>query len=70
LVAASIKNGTEHGYRSANTFATNRISQRVFQKLGFSELFSVSYKDYTFKGNRVFASIEGDDRTALMARSL
>ena len=70
LVAASMKNGAEHGYRSANTFATNRASHRVFEKLGFSELFSVSYKDYTFEGNRVFASIEGDDRTALMARAL
>jgi predicted N-acetyltransferase YhbS len=70
LVAASLANGKAKGYRTANTFATNRVSQRVFENLGFSELFSVSFKDYTFEGNRVFASIERDDRTALMERVL
>ena len=70
LVSICVENGAAKGYRRAITMATNRTSQRVFQKLGFIELFSVSYKDYTFDGNRVFASIETDDRTALMEREL
>lgn len=70
LVRACLDNGAAQGFRSAVTEATNRTSQRVFQKLGFNELFSVSYKDYTFNGDRVFGSIEPDDRTALMERLL
>ena len=70
LVSICVENGAAKGFRRAITMATNRTSQRVFQKLGFIELFSVSYKDYTFDGNRVFASIETDDRAALMEREL
>ena len=66
MVDAALRGGAAKGYRRAITMATNRTSQRVFQNLGFNELFSVSYSDYTFEGNRVFASIEPDDRTALM----
>ena len=70
LVCACLAGGGDKGYRRAITMATNRVSQRVFKKLGFTELFSVAYSDYTFEGNRVFASIEHDDRTALMERAL
>ncbi len=70
LVSVCLENGAAKGYRRAITMATNRTSQRVFQRLGFNELFSVSYKDYTFDGNRVFESIEPDDRTALLERVL
>ncbi len=70
LVQLSLEAGGRLGYRVANTFATNRVSQRVFENLGFSEVFSVAYKDYTFEGNRVFAAIEPDDRIALMERAV
>lgn len=70
LVSTCVQNGATEGYRRAITMATNRTSQHVFKKLGFIELFSVLYKDYTFAGKRVFASIESDDRTALMERVL
>ncbi|NNE84452.1 MAG: GNAT family N-acetyltransferase [Alphaproteobacteria bacterium] len=70
LVNVSLESAAAQGYRRAITMATNRISLHVFQKLGFKELFSVSYKDYTFAGNRVFAAIEPDDRTALMEQVL
>ncbi len=70
LVSDCLKRGAAKGYRRAITMATNQTSQKVFQNLGFKELFSVSYKDYTFDGNRVFAAIEPDDRTALMERML
>lgn len=70
LVCACLESGAATGYRRAITLATNRTSQHVFQKLGFIELFSISYKDYTFAGSRVFATIEPDDRTALMEREL
>ena len=70
LVAACLDTARARGFRSANTMATNRASQRVFAKLGFAELFSVAYSDYTFAGEKVFAGIAGDDRTALMARTL
>jgi ribosomal protein S18 acetylase RimI-like enzyme len=70
LVSVSLERAAAQGFDRAITMATNRTSQHVFQKLGFKELFSVSYKDYTFAGNRVFAAIEPDDRTALMERVL
>jgi ribosomal protein S18 acetylase RimI-like enzyme len=70
LVSTCLESAAANGYRRAITMATNRTSQHVFQKLGFKELFSVSYKDYTFAGDRVFAAIEPDGRTALMERVL
>jgi len=66
LVGTCMERGRTQGYRRAMTLATNQTSQHVFQNLGFSELFSIAHKDYTFAGNRVFAAIEPDDRTALM----
>lgn len=70
LVETCIDNGRKKGYRHALTEATGVISQRVFRKLGFEERYRVSYRDYSYRGEAVFASIVGHDGAALMERML
>jgi hypothetical protein len=70
LVQTCLDNGREKGYRRAVTEATGRVSQRVFRKLGFEERCCVSYRDYSYGGEAVFASIVGHDGATLMVRML
>jgi len=70
LVETCIDNGKKKGYRHAVTEATGVISQRVFRKLGFEERCRVSYRDFRYGGETVFASIVGHDGAALMTRTL
>ncbi len=70
LVRTCIDNGRKKGYRHAVTEATGVISQRVFRKLGFEERCRVSYRDYCYQGEAVFASVAGHDGAALMERRL
>ena len=70
LVETCIDNGKKRGYRHAVTEATGFVSQRVFRKLGFEELYRVSYRDYKYGEEAVFASITGHDAAALMERTL
>jgi len=70
LVETCIENGRKKGYRHAVTEATGVISQRVFGKLGFEERYRVSYRDYSYGGEAVFASIVAHDGAALMERML
>jgi ribosomal protein S18 acetylase RimI-like enzyme len=70
LVETCLENGRKKGYRHAVTEATGVISQRVFRKLGFEERHRVSYRDYSYGGEAVFASIVGHDGAALMERML
>src|ERR1035441_7520651 len=58
LVQTCLDNGREKGYCRAVTEATGLVSQRVFRKLGFEERYRVSYRDYRYGGEAVFASIE------------
>lgn len=58
------------GYRTAVVEATGSISQNIARKLGFAERFSTLYKEFTFEGEKVFASIEGHIGTMLMDRML
>ncbi len=70
LIESCITHATRLGYRMAVTEATGSASQHVFRKLGFSELFSVTYRDFTFGGSRVFSGIQGVSSALLMVRSL
>ncbi len=68
LVNTSLQIAKAKGYRCAVTEATGLISQRVFRKLGFEERFRVSYAEYKYGGQPVFASIVAHGGTALMER--
>ncbi len=70
LVETSLELAKTKGYRYAVTEATGLISQWVFRKLGFEERFRISYADYKYREQAVFASIVAHDGTALMERSL
>lgn len=70
LVKFCLQNGLKKGYRRAVTEATGLISQRVFRKLGFEERFRVSYRDYSYNGEAVFASIADHGGAALMDRGM
>lgn len=70
LVEGCIENGGQKGYRYAVTEATGVISQSVFHKLGFEERYRVSYRDFRYEGEAVFASTVGHAGAALMERIL
>lgn len=70
LVSACISNGYRKGFQHAVTEATGVISQHVFRKLGFAERLRISYQDYQYKGQPVFASIRRHDATILMDRAI
>jgi len=70
LVASCLANGVRKGYRLAVTEATNKTSQHVFRKLGFTERVRRSYKDHRFEGQAVFISIAEQDGPILMDRRL
>ena len=70
MVSACIGNGHQKGFQHAVTEATGVISQHVFRKLGFTERLRVSYRDYQYEGQPVFASIRGHDATILMDRAI
>ncbi len=70
LVETSLQIAKARGYRYAVTEATGLISQKVFRKLGFEERFRVSYAEYKYEGQHVFASIVAHGGTALMERQL
>jgi ribosomal protein S18 acetylase RimI-like enzyme len=70
LVKACLDNGLQKGYRKALTEATGRISQHMFRKQGFADRFSVSYRDFLYEGQVVFASIQEHENAILMDKSL
>jgi ribosomal protein S18 acetylase RimI-like enzyme len=70
LVETCLENGKARGYRFAVTEATGRVSQHVFRKLGFRDLFSEPYATFRFEGRMPFSSITGHEATILMERPL
>jgi len=70
LVTRCLELGASRGYRLAVTEATNRVSQRVFRKLGFTERVQRSYAEYRFAGRTPFASIADEGGPILMDRLL
>jgi len=70
VVQACIENASQKGYRLALTEATGRVSQHIFRKNGFVDRFSVSYQNFIYENQRVFASIHEHDKAILMERAL
>lgn len=70
LVKICMENAAQRGYRFAVTEANGPISQHIFRKLGFGERFLVSYKDFRFNNQPVFASIQSTKGIMLMEANL
>jgi ribosomal protein S18 acetylase RimI-like enzyme len=70
LVAECVANGIRKGYRLAITEATNKTSQHVFRKQGFTERVHRSYTDHRFEGRAFFRSIAEQGGPILMDRRL
>jgi ribosomal protein S18 acetylase RimI-like enzyme len=70
LVQASLMHAPGRGHRSAIAEATNRTSQHILQKAGFSTRATASYSDYRRDGVAVFASISERGGPAAMVRDL
>ena len=70
LVDSCIENGRRKRFRTAVTEATGKVSQHVFLKNGFADRFSVSYRDFKYENEPVFASIRDHEKAILMERSL
>jgi len=70
LVKTCLENGCRKRYRMAITEATGKVSQHIFRKNGFVDRFSVSYVDYKYENEPVFASIRDHEKAILMERLL
>ncbi len=66
LVQRCLANGMERGFQSAVTEATNRRSQHIFRKLGFTERVRASYVEHVFEGAAHFSAIAGEGGPILM----
>ena len=65
-IEVCLNNGIEKGFIYAFTEAANSVSQHVFGKLGFIPRHEISYQQFTYQGQKVFASIKADTGTILM----
>lgn len=70
LVAQCLANGAGRNYRVAVTEATNRTSQHIFRKQGFTERVRRSYQDHRFQGAAPFAVIADQGGPVLMDKPL
>ena len=69
-IEVCLNHGIEKGFTYAFTEAANSISQHVFGKLGFTPRHQINYQQFTYQGQKVFASIEGHTGTILMDKLL
>ena len=69
-IQVCLNHGIDRGFSCAFTEAANSVSQHVFGKLGFIPRHQINYQQFTFQGQKVFASIEGDTGTILMDKLL
>jgi len=70
LVAKCIEHGASRGYKLAVTEATNKTSQHIFTKQGFTMRAQRSYADHVFEGRRAFASIAEHGGPMLMDKGI
>jgi ribosomal protein S18 acetylase RimI-like enzyme len=70
LIASSVENSLELGFRHAVTEATGVVAQHVFRKAGFVERLRVPYASFRRDSVAPFASIQGDEGAILMDKSL
>ncbi|XP_076050475.1 arylalkylamine N-acetyltransferase 1-like [Oratosquilla oratoria] len=69
LVKQSEAIGRQLGAQLATTQATNIISQRVFEKLGFSSDYTLDYESYEADGKKVLDTKLAGDSTCIKAMS-
>jgi len=70
LVARCLAHGASRGYTLAVTEATNKTSQHIFTKQGFTTRVQRSYADHIFEGRRAFASIAEHGGPMLMEKRI
>lgn len=70
LVSSCLEHGVRKGYQRAFTEATNKVSQHIFRKLGFTERVRRSYGSYRLHGRTAFASIAEQGGPILMDKPL
>lgn len=70
LVATCLAHGARKSYQVAITEATNKTSQHIFRKHGFSERVRRSYRDHRFNGRAFFEAIAEQGGPILMERPL
>lgn len=70
LIRLTLENGKRKGYKRAVTEATGKVSQHIFQNLGFAEQFRTAYKEFAYRGKRVFNLIVEHEAVILMDRRL
>lgn len=68
LVAVALENAINKGYRRAVATANHPTSQHIHRKFGFKDCVEISYKTFTYEGQKVFASIA--DSIILMDKCL
>lgn len=70
LVAASLRHAADKGYRKAVVECTNKTSQHIFRKFGFTDRIARSYAEHRFEGKAWFESIAEHGGPILMDRDL
>ncbi len=70
LVAASLRHAADKGYRKAVVECTNKTSQHIFRKFGFTDRVVRSYADHRYEGKAWFESIAEHGGPILMDREL
>lgn len=70
LVAASLRHAADKGYRKAVVECTNKTSQHIFRKFGFTDRIARSYADHRYEGKAWFESIAEHGGPILMDREL
>lgn len=70
LVSACLEHAARKGYQRAFTEATNKVSQHIFRKLGFTERVRRSYGGHRLSGRAAFASIAEQGGPILMDKLL
>lgn len=68
LVLRTVEHGASKGYRIAFAESTNRRSQRIFRKLGFSERAQILYGEHVFEGQNFFAVVAEHGGPILMEK--
>lgn len=70
LVAASLRHAADKGYRKAVVECTNKMSQHIFRKFGFTDRIARSYAEHRYEGKAWFDSIAEHGGPVLMDRDL
>jgi ribosomal protein S18 acetylase RimI-like enzyme len=70
LVRACVANAAARGFARAHTEASNKVSQRIFAKLGFTVEAAASYAGFRRDGTAPFASIADVGGPMRMVRDL